>query len=236
MSEDAVSGGGAPKVNVVIPCYNYAGYVEEAIGSVLLQTYKDYVLTLVNDGSTDDSLSVLRRYEGRPGVVVVDQANQGLSAARNAGISAVESLYVLTLDADDLILPTFLEKTVPLMESDSGLGFVYTYIAYFGDEHVLVRNHPYDFQVLKYDNFVNSCTLFRRDAWVMAGGFNTEMVYGCEDWDFWINVAKRGWPGRLVPEPLFLYRRHGVSMVSGVADNRERIVGQIRANHPEIYP
>ncbi len=89
-----------PKISVIIPCYNYARYVGQAIDSVLAQGYPALDLVVVNDGSTDDSLAVIRRHA--PGATIIDQANQGQVAARNAGFAASTGDVVIFLDADDL--------------------------------------------------------------------------------------------------------------------------------------
>jgi glycosyltransferase involved in cell wall biosynthesis len=222
-----------PKVNVVVPCYNYEEFVGVAIESVLAQTYPDWVLTLVDDGSTDGSVEIMRGYEGNPRVTLIEQHNAGPARARNNAIEAVASEYVLCLDADDLISPEFVEKTVPLLDADQSLGFVYTYMLYFGDQELLIRNSEYDFELLKRENFVNIASLFRREAWSAVGGFEPDLGY--EDWDFWLSLGERGWHGRLVPEPLFGYRRHGVSRVQADSANEAAVIAAIHRRHPALY-
>jgi glycosyltransferase involved in cell wall biosynthesis len=223
-----------PKVNIVIPCHNYEEFVAEAVESVLGQTYRDWTLTLIDDGSTDGSLDIMRRYEELPGVRIIEQPNSGVSRARNAGIAAVGSEYVLTLDADDLLDATFLEKTVPVLDADASLGLVYTWMMYFGEQELLIENSEYEFEVLLRENFVNTTSLFRRAAWAQVGGFDTE-IGGYEDWEFWIALGEKGWFGKVVPEPLFRYRRHGDSLVVQHDSMGDIIVSRIKAKHAALY-
>jgi glycosyltransferase involved in cell wall biosynthesis len=223
-----------PKVNVVVPCHDYAEFVAEAIESVLAQTYQDLALTLVDDGSTDGSLEIMRRYEHLPSVTIIEQKNEKVSRARNAGIEAVESEYVLTLDADDLIHPTFLAKTVSVLDADPSLGLVYTWMVYFGDQQLLIPNPEYDFRVLVQENFVNTTSLFRRRAWEDVGGFDPD-IGGYEDWEFWIALGEKGWYGKVVPEPLFFYRRHDASLVDSHDAMKDTILERIRAKHLALY-
>src|SRR4051794_36269759 len=106
-----------PLVSVVIPAFNRAFILPEALDSVLAQTFKDFELIVVDDGSTDDTEEVLRPYVERRGVRFLPQANQGPAAARNRGIEAARGKYVAFLDSDDLWLPIKLSVQIPRMEA-----------------------------------------------------------------------------------------------------------------------
>ena len=121
-----------PKVSVVIPYYNAGRYIDEAVDSILAQTYHDYEIIIVNDGSTDPySQEKLESYK-HPSISVIHQENKKMSAARNTGIQAAKGEYILTLDADDRFSPTFLEKATAILDNSSQLGVVNCHHQTFG--------------------------------------------------------------------------------------------------------
>lgn len=232
MSFDVVQ---QPKISIVIPCYNYGKYVEEAVESCLNSTFQDIEILIVNDGSTDEyTLDVLNKMN-KPKTRVIHQVNKGLPAARNTGFSQARGKYILPLDADDLIEPTLLEKAYWVMEFNSNLGFVSFWLKHFGDEDWIWMPPAFNLQKLLYENTVTVTSLVRKQAWEDAGGYNEEMRLGYEDWDFWISMAEAGWEGIQIPEPLFLYRKHGRTMINASREKHDIIVEQIRNNHPRLY-
>src|SRR5207249_2147019 len=119
--------GNCPAVSVVIPCYKLARYLPEAVASVVAQTFRDWELIIVNDGSPDETSEVARRLIAEHGgarIQLIEQANAGLSAARNAGIRAGRGKYVLPLDADDKLDSTMLERAVALVEQRPEVGII----------------------------------------------------------------------------------------------------------------
>lgn len=224
-----------PIVSVVIPCYNYGAYVEDAIRSCLRSTWQDLEILVVDDGSTDPETERVLKELNFPKTRVIHQENKGLPAARNRGIREAAGRYILPLDADDTIHPTLIEKALILLEAHPGLGFASFWLRHFGDEDWVWMPPPFNFATLLDDNIVTVASLFRKAAWEEVGGYNEAMRQGYEDWDFWISLAKWGWIGRQIPEPLFNYRRHGHTMVHEAHKKRETLVAQLRANHPGLY-
>ncbi|WP_134704972.1 glycosyltransferase family A protein [Ammoniphilus sp. YIM 78166] len=222
-------------VSVVIPCFNYGKYLEEAIDSCLNSTFRDIEIIVVNDGSTDpDTISVLENLQ-KPKTRVIHQENKGLPCARNTGIAAAKGKYILPLDADDTIEPTYIEKAVAVLESKPGIGFVSAGIRHFGDYNKEILFPPINFYSLLFKNEVTVCSMFRKKAWSDVGGYNELMRQGFEDWDFWISLMKRGWLGYRIPEVLFNYRRHGKTMLHYSNKIRKQLFRQIQNNHPELY-
>ena len=218
------------RASIVIPCYNQAEYLPEAIESALAQTYGDVEVVVVNDGSPDATSEVARRYP----VVLVEQDNAGLSAARNAGILAASGQFILTLDADDMIDRTFIEKAVPLFTT--GVGIVRAYQQNFGDDDTAyalpdVRT-VYD---ILPRNAICCCSVFRRDLWEKVGGFDENMKSGYEDWEFWIRILAKRKQVRTIPEVLFLYRKHGRSMIDETLEQHQDIVDYIKNKHRDLY-
>ena len=124
----------APGVSVVIACHNDGKYLDEAINSVLKQTYDDVQIVVIDDGSTEENtVRLLQEFE-RPKTTLIRTAHKGLATARNKGIAACQSKYVLPLDADDKIKETYLEKAVGIIDADERIGIVYCKAELFGTE------------------------------------------------------------------------------------------------------
>ena len=202
-----------PLVTVGVPCYNYGQYVEEALASVLASTFQDFEILVINDGSTDPhTLEVLAGLEDRdPRLRVMHQENQGLAAARNKGAALGRGKYVISLDADDRIGPTYLEKTLWVLENHPEYAFCYSLVKMFGVEESIWKTEPFSLEKALRYNHVPTGAVFRREAWIEAGGFRDEL-YGQDDWNFWITLGAKGWEGCLINEPLFYYRKHQASM------------------------
>lgn len=201
------------KVSVIIPCYNQGLYVSEAVDSILAQTYQDLEIIIVNDGSTDEQTNTLLDAFSRDKTKVIVTSNQGLAAARNNGISAASGQYILPLDADDRIAPLYIEKAVQLLDSEPDTGIVYCRAMLFGaveSEWVLPA---YSLEEMLKDNVIFCSALFRREDWEAVGGYDTGMIYGWEDYDFWLSLIESGRTVRQLDSHLFYYRVSPDSMV-----------------------
>jgi len=228
-----------PLVSVVIPCYKQAHFLPEAVESVVAQTFSDWEIIIVNDGSPDNTSEVagqlIAKYRDKQ-IRLVEKANGGLPSARNAGIRAGRGAYLLPLDADDKIQPTLLASLVPVLNGRPRVGFAYTDIQHFGAIDTIFPLPDFDRTTLvSKDNIACVCALIRRSAWEAAGGYNETMREGYEDWDFWIGCVEHGWDGYCVHEPLFLYRKNGQSMLSNANQKREWLIARIVQNHPTLY-
>lgn len=185
-----------PAVSVVIPAYNAAWCIRRAIDSVLAQTFRDFEVLVVDDGSTDDTAQVLRSYS--PAVMVVRKVNGGLSSARNAGIINARGELVAFLDADDCWLPTKLERQVELMRSRPELGFCSTAARVVGPDGTLLNiwtgaQWQGSFLVHLFGTHGNvagsgSAVVARRALFDQAGGFD-ESLRSLEDIDMWMRLA-----------------------------------------------
>ncbi len=193
-------------VSVVIPCYNMGQYIEETVASVLAQTFRDFEILIVDDGSDDPAtLEILNRLSG--GVVTLMRTgNQGVAAARNHGIQNARGTYILPLDADDLITPDFLEKTVSFFEKNPELGIVSSDAMLFGEVTGICQLPVFSAERLLSENLLYVTSLFRKSDWQKVGGYRTVMKYGWEDWDFWIAMTRNRVIVERVPEALIKYR------------------------------
>ncbi|HQM52619.1 MAG TPA: hypothetical protein PLI86_05790, partial [bacterium] len=142
--------------------------------------------------------------------------------------------YICCLDADDLIEPTYLQKCVTALEN-GGLDICYSHVRLFGDEERVWETGDFDPETLKRQNCVCVGAVYRKSAWEQAGGYNPDMSLGYEDWDFWLSMLENGAQGTVIPEPLFLYRKHGRSMIDGAQERHKFLCAQIRENHPALF-
>src|SRR4030066_1926561 len=128
-----------PRVSVIMPCYNLGQYLNEAVESVLSQTFQDFEIIIVNDGSTDEFTNKLLANYNKPKTRVLTTDNEGLPSARNNGIKISSGEYICCLDADDKYHPEFLEKTVPVLMNDMAheYGFVTTWAQFFGNQNYI---------------------------------------------------------------------------------------------------
>ena len=202
----------APKVSVIIPCYNLGRYLDEAVESVLAQSFQDFEILVVDDGSTDPETCRLLADYRKPRTRIVRSGNRGLPAAKNLGVAHTTGPYICALDADDRADPKLLERSVAALDADPSLAFVSHWLRTFGDETRDWTPASCDFPALLDVNTVNGAALVRRSAVDAAGGFDETMRDGCEDWDLWITLVERGLRGRILPEVLYYYRRRAGSM------------------------
>jgi glycosyltransferase involved in cell wall biosynthesis len=206
----------SPHVSVVIPAYNAAPFLAEALESVLVQTVTDREIIVVDDGSTDDTRVITRAYG--PAITVLAQDNRGLPAARNAGARHASGTWLAFLDADDVWFPDKLEKQLEL--TTLGAKWVYSDRLNFGaTEGVVVTqsqaNPVYDgdifLRLFVHGNFITaSSVLIDRAVFDTFGGFS-EDFRACEDWDLWLRVAERH-EVAVCREPLLKYRYHDSNM------------------------
>jgi glycosyltransferase involved in cell wall biosynthesis len=200
--------------SIIIPCYNQSNWLSEAIESSLNQTYKNIEVIVVNDGSTDNTSEIAKKYN----IKLIEKENGGLSSARNAGIKEARGKYILPLDADDKILPEFIEKTIGLDD------IVSTAQQEFGDSNTLWNTQPEhpSHEMFKSNNQINCCALHLKEIWEDIGGYDEKMT-GYEDWDYWYRATKNGYTITVIREPLFLYRKHGHSMVTDAIKRHEEL-------------
>ncbi len=200
-------------VSVIIPCYNQGQYVLQTLESVLKQTYQHVEVIIVNDGSDDQqTVSVLNQIDSQ-NVQLIHTDNRGLASARNTGIKNAIGQIILPLDADDLIAAEYIEKAVEILEENRSIGIVYCRAQLFGSVETEWLLPPYSLDEMLLDNVIFCSALFRKSDWKAVGGYNQEMIYGWEDYDFWLSLIERGCEVYQIPEILFSYRVASDSMV-----------------------
>ncbi|MEJ2098716.1 MAG: glycosyltransferase [Desulfobacterales bacterium] len=227
-----------PIVSVIVPLFNAAEFIAETLQSVIDQSYQDWETIIVNDGSTDNSVEIvqkLMRENPERRIHLIEQENQGETAARNRAIGACRGKYVLPLDADDKIHPHMLEKCVRVLEERPHISIVYTDVQEFGDKHRMIPAADYRLATLCKFNYIVSCALFRKEVWENVRGYNPNMKDCYEDWDFWIAAAEKGFVGQRIPEALFYYRKRNNSGYSRSLKRDKKAKAQIILNHQKLF-
>jgi glycosyltransferase involved in cell wall biosynthesis len=210
--------GGAPRVSILLTCYNHARYLGPCLEGVRSQTFRDFELLVLDDGSTDGTREILAGLEGEA-TVFLSERNLGTYGILNQGLRTARGEFVAVLNDDDVWLPRKLEAQVALMDSEPQVGLVHTDGAFIDGDGRRIEGSPLGFSFprtrtgdvlldLCYANkIIASAALVRRECFEALGGFD-ESYFGSGDWHMWLRVAER-WQVGYVDEPLTLYRVHG---------------------------
>lgn len=236
---------GMGEMTVVVPVFNYENYLEQALESVRRQTLRDLDLVVIDDASTDDSLSrVLNwaRYHCKRFNrlhVLRNKANSRLGRTRNAGFDFAETLWVLPLDADNLLRPDCAKACLETARK-SGAAFVYPAIQQFGSNSITMGSERYLPLRFCGVNFIDAMACVSKEAWTLAGGYAQPDIQGWEDYQFWCRLAELGLGGVPVGgAPLADYRVHENSMLrqeTMVDDRWEILARETSKLHPWVHP
>lgn len=218
-----------PQVSVVIPTYNSAEFLPDAIESALSQDIESEVI-VVDDGSTDNTAEVVARYAERREVRYIRQQNRGPAAARNTGVRAATADYVAVVDSDDALAPNALGKLVSALEQ-TGAGWSMVDIVKFWSDYQEIQRcgTPTEDPKLAIlaEDFVRRMMFFRKTTIELIGMWD-ENIFGREDWDINIRLFASGEPYVYVQEPLYLYRKRSGSITTGqlhrFLENTERLM------------
>jgi glycosyltransferase involved in cell wall biosynthesis len=226
-----------PRLSVVIPCFNHGAYLPEAIRSVEAANRDDIEIIVVDDGSTDPlTQTVVGQLKERAGFTVIRQKNAGLAAARNIGFHTAKADYLLPVDADNRILPAYIERGISILDANSSVGVVYGDAQYFGAKTSRWTMGAFDLERLLEWNYIDACAVVRRKVWEENGGYDGTMpIMGLEDWDLWLGATSRGWTLEYVPEVLFEYRVAAGSMIARAHKDYQKTERFIAAKHGMLY-
>jgi glycosyltransferase involved in cell wall biosynthesis len=221
-----------PLVTVYITNFNYGRFIRHSIDSLLAQSFQDFECIIIDDGSTDDSLEIIAKYQELPGFFVIKQKNKGLTKSNNIALKMARGTFIMRLDADDFLEPTALEELVKRMQE--GPDFALVFPNYFlVDENgaILQEYKRIDFEV---QNVImdrpahGACTLIRTKVLQDLGGYNESFT--CQDgYDLWLKVIDNYKVAHL-PKTLFSYRQHGANLTS----NQEKLFST-RASIMELH-
>lgn len=222
--------------SVVIPCYNHAKFLEETIDSVLNSVYPNIEIIIVDDGSKDESKKVAESLVAKySNISYVYQQNQGPSLARNNGISKANGIYILPLDADDLISKDYISEAVAVLKRDAAVKLVYAEAEKFMEKTGPWKLKPFSLYNLARNNMIYVSGVYRKADWVAVGGYSDDMIWGREDWEFWIKLLKNG--GKVVKLPFvgFYYRIQSTSRRKTMNDEKKKnINAYINEKHKDF--
>jgi GT2 family glycosyltransferase len=212
-------------VSVIITLYNYADYIDACLNTVLNSTFQDFEVIIVNDCSTDDSLTRCRPYFacGRPVTVVDKGVNTGLAHSRNLGIRQARGDYIFILDADNGIYPQCLEDHVQTMHRDRSLIACYAVIDMFDETGAfcgLNSGSPFNFEKLYNGNYIDAMALFNRQELLAIGAYDEHLLergIGYEDYELWLRIGRSGKRVGFIDRSLSRYLKKQDSMLS-IAD------------------
>jgi glycosyltransferase involved in cell wall biosynthesis len=231
-----------PKVSVIIPTYNYAHFLADAIRSVLEQTFRDFELIIVDDGSIDDTAAVAQGYFSDTRVRYIYQENRGLSAARNTGIREARGEYIALLDADDVWLPLKLEKQIQLFEDAEDIVLVYCMVEHIDENSDKLSHFSWPHKIgatykdLMYFPWVvgsGSSVLIRKSVFESTGLFD-ESLAAAEDSNMWIRIL-RYHKSAYVDDILVKIRKHLKSMSTDLKRQEKSVLLHVQ-RCIELFP
>ena len=232
----------AAPVTVIIPCFDPSlEPLQEALDSLRLSTFRNFKVILVDDGSQEPgALAAMAQACAADARVSLlrHPSNRGLSAARNSGVDASDTPYIVFLDADDRLEPTFIEKCLWALETHPDWSFCSTWISGFGARQFqYTRGFERGPEFLER-NQVTAIAAVRREADRAVGGHDETIRQGNEDWDYWLKMAAHGFWGGTIPEYLAGYRQHAVPTQWPNRDDpqfRAQFLGELRRRYPQLW-
>ncbi|MCR4378607.1 MAG: glycosyltransferase family 2 protein [Rhodospirillales bacterium] len=224
----------APKISVILPCYNSHLYLQETLDSLRAQTFTDFEIVLVDDGSSDpDTITYLDALSDD--VRIVRQINMGLPAARNTAFRHARGHYVLPLDCDDWLEPNYLQCAYDVIKNQPAQTVVFSHLNVFGDVHGVLRKN-YNFFEQLFLNQLPYCLLMPKSAWQTLGGYDESMRQGYEDWEFNIRLGRHGYFGVPMDTPLFHYRVSQRGMLKSISRHKHgQLWRTIQKKNPNAY-
>ena len=203
-----------PLITVYITNYNYAKYLNQSIKSVLNQTYKNFELIIIDDGSNDDSIDIINSYEKLKNVKLIFQKRKGLNATNNVALSMAKGKYFIRLDADDFFEINALEKMVNIIDKDDDIVMVFPDYFVVDEENSIIRTvkrHNFENDVKLFDQPAHgACTLIRKKSLQEIGGYDEDFDRQ-DGYDLWLKVINN-FKIRNINEPLFYYRFHNSNL------------------------
>ncbi len=215
----------APRVSVILPTYNHGDFIEQSIDSVLEQTLTDLELIIVDDGSTDDTLQRLERYDDARMTVIALGENRKIPTALNEGFMRATGHHWTWTSADNWMLPTCLATLARALDERPGVGLVYASHYFVGDSEGVSVKEPFDLdRLLGGENTVGPCFMYRQTVAEEIGPYDPT-CFGAEDYDMWLRIARR-YPVLALADVLYVYRYHGRTVTS----TAPVLVGSAREN------
>ena len=217
---------GEPLVSILMPVYNYGNRLNHTLNSVFKQTYTNYEIIIVDDGSTDEYIKIkLKQLEEVERIKVIYKENGGPSSARNEAFKNCNGNFILPLDSDDMIAPDYIKTCVGILKNRPEISPVYCDTVHVGQMQGLEKRPEWSKERLIKGPFIVNCSMFTRESFEKVKGYD-EDLFGWEDYDMWIRMMKAGYVGKRIPKPLFMYFHHEKDGTVSTEANK---------NHQELY-
>lgn len=224
-----------PLVSVIIPIYNMEKFIAETIESVMQTTYSNFEVILVDDGSTDQSADIAKKYaEKDDNIKFYAQKNGGAAAARNHAIRKSAGIYILPVDADDLIGADYIEQAVAVLIKNPQVKVVVSNAIFFGEKTGSWSLPAFDLKLLARKNLINNCSMYRKTDWERVGGY-CEALKGREDWDFWISILKDGGDIYKLPIVGLYYRIRKNSKRVLARKWKKELIDKLNERHADFF-
>lgn len=225
-----------PRISIIVPCYNGEKYLRETLDCLQKQTIENWECIIVNDGSTDGSLEIMKEYAAKDSrYKYIDKKNEGPSVARNSAITASTGKYILPLDADDLVAPSYAEKAINYLEEHDDCKLVYCRSSFFDGREEEFCMPDYSFTDLPWVLSIFVSAVYRKEDFLKTKGYNPNMRHADEDYDFLLSFLQKNDKVYKIPDVLFFYRQHGITRSKRNSHSILRSHLQMILNHPEIY-
>jgi len=226
-----------PLISIIVPCYNQAQYLDECLQSVLDQVYENWECIIVNDGSPDNTEEVAMKWtESDNRFRYVKKDNGGISSARNFGINLAKGEWILPLDADDKIGNNYLYSAQ--QKFNSGFSVIYCKAKKIGIIEEEWNLPDFSLRDLAIGNLIFCSAFFRKSDWEKVGGYDENLIYGMEDWEFWISILKAGKTTYKIDEIYFFYRINNQSRHTDLLKNQTKLrisYNYIYSKHIEFF-
>jgi glycosyltransferase involved in cell wall biosynthesis len=223
-------------VSVIIPCYNQGKYIDETIQSVLASTYSNIEIIVVNDGSIDKLTIEILKSKSWKKTTIYHTENKGVCHARNYAIKQSKGEFILPLDADDKISRDYIFEAVQILSDNPKVKVVCCDVEMFGVKKGLYPLPEYSMEMLLAQNTMVVTSMFRRFDFEKTNGYNENMNFGFEDWDFWLNLLKSGGEVHKIEKTHFFYRINRGTRNSSISlEKFSKLRRQIYENHKDLY-
>lgn len=209
--------------SVIVPCYNQEKYLFDCLDSIKKQSFKDWECIIVNDGSTDGSEDIAKEFVKNDSRFIYKyKKNSGLASTRNYGINASSGTYILPLDGDDKIGVNYLTKAHKIFNDTPETKIVYCKARLFGDLNRKWKLKKYSYKTMLYENCIFCSAIFRKADFDLTNGYDSQMIYGYEDWEFWLQLLNNNDIVTRIKSVEFFYRKRGDSMINFI-NNQENL-------------
>ncbi len=223
-------------VSIIIPCYNDAQYIEQAVNSALDQTYPYKEVIVVDDGSNIETKAVLQKLASKI-TKLITQENQGQSTARNVGIRESKGEYILVLDSDDYFEPSFCEKAIAIFLENQNAKIVTCFANLIFEKEKSFIYKPNGGTIASFlcSNNALGSAMFIKEDWQISKGYDETMRQGFEDWDFYIRLLQKGGLAHVVEEPLYHYRKRNNTTTQRANAVKYELLLYLFQKHKELY-